>query len=100
VTFPAERAIRVSSVTTALAPTNVPLSPPSGGSFATTNYDRLIRPCYNLGEYMGVDSANGTVHALWGDSRNSVTHPVNAFDPLSGQTHPEQDVFYQAVKAQ
>jgi hypothetical protein len=100
VTFPAKRAIRVSSQTTALAPTNIPLSAPSGGTFNTTNYDRLIRPCYNLGEYLSVDSANGTVHALWGDSRNSVTHPVSGFDPLSGQTHPQQDVFYQAVKAQ
>jgi hypothetical protein len=100
VTFPVSRVIRVSSQSTALAPTNIPLSPPSGGTFSTTNYDRTIRPCYNLGEYLGVDSANGTVHALWGDSRNSVTHPVNGSDPLSGQTHPQQDVFYQAVKAQ
>lgn len=99
-TFPAQRVIRVSSQSTALAPTNVPLDVPNGASFNTTNYDRLIRPCYNLGEYLSVDSANGTVHALWGDARNSVTHPINAYDPLSGQTHPQQDVFYQAVKAQ
>lgn len=99
-TFPAGRVVRVSSQSTLLPPTNVPLSAPSGGTFITTNFDRLIRPCYSLGEYLSVDSANGAVHALWGDARNSVTHPVNAFDPLSGQTHAQQDVFYQKVKAQ
>jgi hypothetical protein len=97
VTFPAKRVVRVSSQSTALAPTNILLSV---SPFNTTNYDRLIRPCYNLGEYMGVDSANGAVHALWGDARSTVTHPVNVNDPLSGQTHPQQDVFYQKVKAQ
>jgi hypothetical protein len=45
-------------------------------------------------------SAAILLYALWGDCRNSVTHPINALDPLSGQTHPQQDVFFQAVKAQ
>ena len=45
-------------------------------------------------------SANGTAHVLWGDTRNNVTEPVNALDPLSGQTHPQTDVFFQVVKAQ
>ncbi len=98
--FPVERTTRVTSMATALAPTNVRLSPPSGGTYNTTNYDRTVRPCFNLGEYLSVRAATGSVHVLWGDGRNSVTHPVNSLDPLSGQTHPQQDVFYQKVKAQ
>ena len=97
-TFPANRTVHVSSMATVLAPTNIPL-----GSVAnTTNYDRTIRPCYNLGEYVGADSigsANGTVFAAWGDGRNQFTEPINALDPISGQTHPQQDVFFQSVKA-
>jgi hypothetical protein len=38
------------------------------------------------------------VYVLWGDSRNSLTEPINALDPISGQTHPQEDVFFQAVK--
>ena len=30
----------------------------------------------------------------------TVTEPINPLDPLSGQTHTQQDVFFQAVKAQ
>lgn len=26
--------------------------------------------------------------------------PVNSLDPISGQTHPQEDVFFQKVKAQ
>ena len=33
-------------------------------------------------------------------NRNLLTEPVNALDPISGQTHPEEDVFFQKVKAQ
>ena len=93
--FPADRTVRVSSVPSALAPTNIKLT-----STTSTNYDRLIVACYNLGEYLGVTSANGSVYTFWGDGRNPVTEPVNALDPLSGQTHPQQDVFFQKVKAQ
>jgi hypothetical protein len=98
--FPANRTVHVSSTPSVLAPTNVPLAP--GATPFTTNYDRTIRPCYNLGEYVGADSlgsANGTVFTAWGDGRNSFTEPVNPLDPLSGQTHPQQDVFFQTVKA-
>ncbi len=34
------------------------------------------------------------------DARNLITEPVNSLDPISGQTHSEQDVFFQKVKAQ
>ena len=43
---------------------------------------------------------NGSVYAAWGDTRNKITEPVNALDPISGQTHSEEDVFFQKVKAQ
>src|SRR5262249_19978447 len=86
-------AARLTSAPFALAPTNIPLNP-------TTNYDRTFFPCYNLGEYMSARVANGNSYVLWSDSRNMVTEPVNIHDPLSGQTHPQQDIFFQAVKAQ
>jgi hypothetical protein len=97
--FPANRTVRVTGVPSTLAPTNIPIPSPTN-PFATTNYDRLIAPCYSLGEYLSTSADNGRVHVLWGDLRNTVTHPVNALDPLSGQTHSQQDVVYQTVKAQ
>jgi hypothetical protein len=93
--FPANRTARVTSNSFALPPTNIPLS-----ADITYNYDNLIVPCYALGEYISVKSANGAVYALWGDDRNTVTHPSNPFDPLSGVTHPQEDVFFQYIKAQ
>jgi hypothetical protein len=98
--FPENRTVRVTGTSSELAPTNVPLSPPSGGSYSTTNFDRLLRPCYCLGEYLSVTTANGSVYALWGDGRNPVDEPINPFSPLSGQTHAQLDVFFQKVKAQ
>jgi hypothetical protein len=95
--FPANRVVRVTSTNSVLAPTVIRLG---GGPTPTTNYDRLIASGYSLGEYLSVKSVNGNVYVLWGDLRNSVTHPVNALDPLSGQTHSQQDVFFQKVKAQ
>jgi hypothetical protein len=99
VSFPADRTLRVTSTSAALAPTNNPI-PTGANPFATTNYDRLIVPCYSLGEYLSVKSINGRQHVLWGDLRNSITEPVNPLSPLSGVTHSQQDVFYQSVKAQ
>jgi len=93
--FPNNRAVRVTSTSFALAPTNIKLT-----TNTSTNYDRTIVPCYCLGEYQSAKSANGSVKVLWGDGRNTVTEPVNALDPLSGQTHAQEDVFFQSVKAQ
>lgn len=98
-TFPADRTIHVTSAPFVLPPSNVPL-PSALQPFATTNYDRQIATCYALGEYLSVDSANGTVHTLFGAGRNTMTQPVNPLDPLSGQAHTQTDVFYQKVKAQ
>ena len=96
--FPANRTARITPSPEVLAPTNIPRAP--APTVLTTNYDRTVSPCYSLGEYMSVKSANGTQYVLWGDLRNSVTQPVNALDPISGQTHSQQDVFFQKVNAQ
>jgi hypothetical protein len=37
---------------------------------------------------------------LWGDTRNTLTEPVNKLDPISGQTHPQEGVFFQLLKEQ
>jgi hypothetical protein len=95
VSFPANRAIRLTSTNFAIPPSVVRLT-----ATTTTNYDREVIPGYALGEYMSIRSFNGAVHALWGDARNLVTHPVNALDPLSGVTHSQTDVVYQKIKAQ
>jgi hypothetical protein len=97
-TFPSDRAVRVTSTSFNLPPTNIRLS--NGPSFSATNFDRQISVCYSLGEYQGVSTANGSVYVGWGDARNLITEPLNTLDPISGQTHPQQDVFFQTVKAQ
>jgi hypothetical protein len=90
---------RVTSTSFGLAPTNIPL-PTATNPFNTTNYDRQIQPCYDLGEYLSIRAADNTLFALWGDGRNTVTQPVNSLDPISGQKHPQEDVFFQALKIQ
>ncbi len=97
-TFPSNRTARVTTTSFNLPPTNIPLT--NAPNFSATNYDRQIAVCYALGEYQSVSSANGTVYAAWGDMRNTITEPANALDPISGQTHPQEDVFFQKVKAQ
>ena len=96
--FPADRTARVTSTSFNLPPTNIALSNAPG--FTATNYDRQIAVCYALGEYQGITTANGAVYAAWGDMRNLITEPVNALDPISGQTHSKEDVFFQQVRAQ
>lgn len=95
--FPSDRTVRVTSTSMNLPPTNIPLT--NAPTFAATNYDRNIQVCYALGEYSSVTTANGSVYASWGDTRNTVTEPTNPLDPISGQTHPQEDVFFQKVKA-
>ena len=63
-------------------------------------HDSSQRRCYALGEYQSVTSADGAVYVAWGDDRNQLTEPINVLDPISGQKHPEQDVFFQKVKVQ
>jgi hypothetical protein len=97
-TFPVDRTVRVTSTASQLPPTNIRLS--NAPAFSATNYDRQIAVCYALGEYQSVTTANGSVYVGWGDDRNQITEPVNPLNPISGQTHPEQDVFFQKVKVQ
>jgi hypothetical protein len=97
-TFPVDRTVRLTSTSFNLPPTNIPLS--NAPSFNATNYDRQIAVCYALGEYQSVTTANGSVYAAWGDARNNLTEPINPLNPISGQTHSEQDVMFQKVKAQ
>jgi hypothetical protein len=61
------------------------------GAHFTTNYDRTIRPCYNIGEYMTAASTGDdrTLFA-WGDDRNQWTSPPAS--PAAG-THSQPDVF-------
>jgi hypothetical protein len=95
--FRADRTIEISSAPFALPPTNIPI-PSKANPFAVTNYDRTIQPCYAIGEYQSVKSTQGLVYVLWGDTRTTITEPVNALDPLSGLTHPQEDVFFQLLR--
>ena len=89
-------ATRVTSQSFDLVPSNIPI-PTKKLPFQTTNFDRVIVPCYDLGEYVGLFNNNGNVYAVWGDNRNQVTEPTNPHDPISGQTHAQPDVFFQQV---
>jgi hypothetical protein len=98
VSFPIDRTLRVTSTSMSLPPTNVPLS--NAPAFNATNYDRQIAVCYALGEYQSVTTANGSAYVGWGDTRNQITEPTNPLNPISGQTHSQEDVFFQKVKVQ
>ena len=56
----------------------------------TTNYDRTIRPCYDIGGYMASTHGNGATLFTWGDNRNTWTSPPAS--PAAG-THTQPDVF-------
>ncbi len=76
-----------------LAPTNIPL-PTSANPYQTTNYDRLAGACSSLGEYMGLNVGIGRLHAVWGDSRDTIRQPDNALDPIAGQLHSKENVYF------
>lgn len=68
-------------------PSNVPRTPT-----ATTNYDRTVVSCYDIGEYMSVKGDDGgSTLGAWGDSRNTWTSPPDS--PAAG-THQQPDVFF------
>ena len=92
--FAANRTVRITPSSMVLPPTNIPIPIPSN-PFRTTNYDRNIQPCYALGEYLSARATNGQVYVEFGDTRNNITEPVDPLDPLSGQTHTQEDVFFQ-----
>jgi hypothetical protein len=87
------RAQHVSSVAFDLIPSNIPF-PIQGNSKFTTNYDRTIRACYDIGEYMSIVGHEDGVLAAWGDNRNSWTSPARS--PAAG-THAQPDVFFQEM---
>jgi hypothetical protein len=69
---------------------------------ATTNFDRAVVSCYDLGEYQTLARSSGddgeSVTAAWGDNRNSWTCNVAgcvggaAPSPVPGP-HSQPDVF-------
>jgi len=72
-----------------LIPSNNPLPPAS--AHLTTNFDRTIRPCYDIGEYStAARSGEDRTIFSWGDNRNSWTSPAGS--PAAG-THSQPDVF-------
>jgi hypothetical protein len=73
-----------------LIPSNNPLDPKVFGPNFTTNYDRTIRPCYDIGEYMTTTRTEGKTLFSYGDNRNSWTSPPQS--PAAG-THSQPDVF-------
>jgi hypothetical protein len=100
--FPADRNIRITGTPFMLAPTNIPVPTPTR-PFATTHHDFFAQPCTNLGSLAhspNTTFANGKVYVVWADSRKTISEPVNSLNPLSGQTHPQLDIFFQDVKAQ
>jgi hypothetical protein len=88
----------LSDATFDLTPSNNPL-PIAGNPFFTTNYDRTIRACYNIGEYMSIQAARGgdddgeeggTIGA-WGDNRRTWIGPPTSIFP---GPHAQADVFF------
>ncbi|MFL5414313.1 MAG: sialidase family protein [Myxococcales bacterium] len=86
----------LSSTAFALTPSNVLRTPT-----ATTNFDRAVVSCYDIGEYQTLARSQDqgeAVTAAWGDNRNSWTCNVAgcvggpAPSPVPGP-HPQPDVF-------
>jgi hypothetical protein len=73
-----------------LTPSDIPI-PSAANPNLTTNYDRTIRPCYDIGEYMAAtQTSKHTTLFAWGDNRNQWTSPPAS--PAAG-THAQPDVF-------
>lgn len=82
----------LSSVAFDLTPSNILLSL---SPLSTTNYDRAVQRCYDIGEYMSVDAGGffnfGPPTAAWGDNRRTWTGPPGSAAPY---THAQPDVFF------
>ena len=61
----------------------------------TTNFDRTVRACYDLGEYLGTTLAHKGLLAAWGDDRHPWTSPPGS--PAAG-THSHEDVLFQVLE--
>jgi len=86
----------LSSTSFELTPSNIVRTPT-----ATTNFDRAIVSCYDIGEYQslvrpqaGPGNANGDLFAAWGDNRNTWTGPAGSSAP---GPHPQADVFTASI---
>jgi hypothetical protein len=91
-----EETNRLSSAAFDLTPSNNPF-PLATNPFNTTNYDRTIQACYDIGEYQSIGAPRGgegedegAIVAAWGDNRRSWTSPASS--PAAG-THAQPDVF-------
>jgi hypothetical protein len=73
-----------------LTPSNIPRPVPTD-PFLTTNYDRNVNACYNLGEYMSIVSHDDRAMAAWGDNRRTWTGPADSSAP---GPHAQADVFF------
>jgi hypothetical protein len=86
----------LSSTTFALTPSNIVRTPTS-----TTNFDRLIQTCYDIGEYQTLARSRGdnddNMIAAWGDNRQTWVGPAGS--PAPGP-HPQPDVFTMRTQAQ
>jgi len=82
-----KRTAPLSSTAFDLTPSNIVRTPT-----ATTNFDRTIVSCYDIGEYQTLArSRNGDgMSAAWGDNRRTWTSPAGS--PGAG-THAQPDVF-------
>ncbi|MCQ4163945.1 sialidase family protein [Tahibacter harae] len=94
--FPLRNIRQLSDAPSTLAPSNTPLAD-AANPYRTTHYNRLKGACTSLGDYAGISVDAGTVHSVWGDSREQLTQPVDPLDPISGQVHARESVFYRAL---
>jgi hypothetical protein len=75
-----------------LSPSNNPLPfPPQ----MTSNYDRSMPACYDIGGYMSAARSGEATLFAWGDNRNSWTSPPSS--PAAG-THTQPDVFARRLR--
>jgi hypothetical protein len=88
--------VALSSTPFELTPSNIVRTPTS-----TTNFDRTIVSCYDIGEYQslvrpqaGPGNANGDLFAAWGDNRNTWTGPADSAAP---GPHSQADVFTASI---
>ncbi len=84
----------LSSVAFDLTPSNVHLVPDPSAD--TINWDSAIVQCYDIGEYMSVNTPgfwddDARASAAWGDNRRSWTPPPGSLVP---GVHPQADVFF------
>jgi hypothetical protein len=89
-----EDSVQLSTTDFDMTPSNIPV-PTADNPFLTTNFDRIIRPCYNIGEYMSTLVTGDSILAAWGDNRNPWTSPPDS--PAAG-VHAQPDVFYRRLE--